>query len=324
MPKRKCMWGENKDNEVANAGMPGAAGEGPVSLTDAELITLEYYPPPPDLQLLVTTFYYFRCDEREIVDIQPAAVGAIIVFLKGQGNMYFDGRADPSHPVSLLAPATVAAPFEVEGPFHCIGAALSPLGWAVLTGLKADKYRDMLMNAVDHLGRDVSKMGDRVRSAYLAGEASPEQMCVDLSAFIATHVRPVNLRHARLIALVSQWLSKSYNPSIEELAEMSEYSVRQVQRLVERYFGVTPKMLIRKYRALRVAAHLQDPDTDDETIAELINLFYDQSHLIREIRLFAGRTPARLSDTEKPILKELLSMRNFREIKPNVAAIPDD
>lgn len=317
------MWGENNDSEAASSDATGAAGADAVILTDAELITLEYFPPPPDLKLLVTTFYYFRCDEREIVDIQPAAVGAIMIFLKGKGRMLFDGRADPSHPVSLMAPATVAAPFEVEGPFHCIGAALSPLGWAVLTGLRADKYRDMVVNAADYLGNDAAKLGDRLRKSYLAAEISPEQMCIDLSAFIATHVRPVNLRHARLMALVSQWLSASYNPSIEELAEMSDYSVRQVQRLVERYFGVTPKMLIRKYRALRVAAHLQDPNTDDETLAELMNLFYDQSHMIREIRLFAGRTPARLTDKEKPILKELLSMRNFREIKPSVAAIPD-
>lgn len=318
------MWGDSKDKMGAGMDLPGDTGGRSVSLTDAELITLDYYPPPPELQLLATTFYYFRCDERHIVDIQPAAVGAIMIFLRGKGHMLFDGRADQSYPVSLLAPATVAAPFEVEGPFHCVGAALSPLGWAVLTGLRADEHRDQLLDATGPLGADAGRLGDRLREAYLAGAITPEHMCTDLSAFIAGHVRPVNLRHARLIALVSQWLSASYNPSIEELAERSEYSVRQVQRLVERYFGVTPKMLIRKYRALRVAAHLQNPDTDDETIAELMNLFYDQSHMIREIRLFAGRTPARLTDSAKPILKELLAMRNFREIRPNVAAIPGD
>jgi hypothetical protein len=36
--------------------------------------------------------------------------------------------------------------------------------------------------------------------------------------------------------------------------------------------------------------------------------------MIREIRLFAGRTPARLTGEESPYLAEMLDLRNFREI----------
>ena len=81
---------------------------------------------------------------------------------------------------------------------------------------------------------------------------------------------------------------------------------------------------MRKYRALRVVALLNDPSTTDEQVAELLNYFYDQSHLIREVRTFSGRTPSRFGDDQAPILEQLLSVRNFREIKPNVAALPED
>ena len=40
--------------------------------------------------------------------------------------------------------------------------------------------------------------------------------------------------------------------------------------------------------------------------------FYDQSHLIREIGIFVGRTPSRLGGEDKPILNGLLDLRNFR------------
>jgi ubiquinone/menaquinone biosynthesis C-methylase UbiE len=43
--------------------------------------------------------------------------------------------------------------------------------------------------------------------------------------------------------------------------------------------------------------------------------FADQAHMIREIRMFAGRTPSRLVDEEKPYLTEMLDLRNFREIE---------
>ena len=297
---------------------------GPARLTDPGLITLDYIAPPPLLQLYVTTFYYFRCDEQQISDIQPAAVGSVIFFLKGKGKMLFANRAEPSFPVSLLAPFSYAVPFEVDGPFHCVGAALSPLGWACLTGLDAREHRDTMSDASQVFGPDILKLGERFRSAYADGSLTPSQLCGEAADFLVPHLKPLKPRHVLMMAQIHQWLSASFNPSLEELCETTGYSQRQVQRLVERYFGVTPKLLVRKYRALRVAALLQDPATDDIQAAELLNQFYDQSHLIREVRLFAGRTPARLGDSEKPILEHLLNVRNFREINPRVAGIPKD
>jgi len=299
-------------------------GQGPNALTDVGLITLDYIKPPPLLELYVTTFYYFRCDEPKINDIQPAAVGSVIFFLKGEGRMLFDERADPSHPVSLLAPFSFAVPFEVEGPLHCVGAALSPLGWACLTGLDASEHRDRMTDATGVFGNEIAALGDHLRAAYANGSKTPHELCGAVADFLVPHLKPLKPRHVLLLAQTHQWLSQSFNPSIDRLAETTGYSQRQLQRLVERYFGVTPKLLIRKYRALRVAALLQDPNTTADQADELFEQFYDQSHLIREIRLFAGRTPARLGDSQKPILEHLLDVRNFRDINPKVAGMPGE
>ena len=149
-------------------------------------------------------------------------------------------------------------------------------------------------------------------------------MCAEIATFIAARLKPINRRHDALLSRIRIWLSSSFDPPLEALIDGSGYSERQLQRLVVRYFGVTPKHLVRKYRALRVAALLQSPETSADQIAEITNLFYDQSHLIREIRLFAGRTPARLGDSEQPILEALLDLRNFREITPGLAPMPED
>ena len=65
---------------------------------------------------------------------------------------------------------------------------------------------------------------------------------------------------------------------------------------------------------MRAAGLLSLPMLTPEFEANVREAFYDQSHLIREIRLFAGRTPARLTDEESPYLAEMLDLRNFREI----------
>ena len=69
---------------------------------------------------------------------------------------------------------------------------------------------------------------------------------------------------------------------------------------------------------------LSRPDLTPDEIAAVEDHFYDQPHMIREIRLFAGRTPARIADPDTPFLSAMMDLRNFREKGPRLAPIPDD
>jgi AraC-like DNA-binding protein len=53
-----------------------------------------------------------------------------------------------------------------------------------------------------------------------------------------------------------------------------------------------PKMLARKYRALRAARALHSSGEDERAV--IVSAFYDQSHMIREIKHFAGQTPGQI------------------------------
>jgi AraC-like DNA-binding protein len=293
-------------------------------LIASEAMSLEYVPAPPDLQPYVTTFYLFRCDESVIRDIQPAAVGQLQIYLRGRGRMHYPhGRTDLSFPETLQGPTTVAAPFEVDGPFHAFGGALSALGWAALTGLRADRAADRLLDASAILGPDAAVLGRELRETYQAEPGTDGSRLAERAvAFIRPRLRPVPWKHMELIQRVPQWLGTGFNPPVEALHAMGGYSQRQVQRLVTRYFGSSPTLLARAYRATRVVALLSQPGVTDEQVAALTNEFYDQPHMIREIRQFAGRTPARLLAENDSILRQLLDVRNFREIKPNVAPLP--
>ncbi len=289
---------------------------GDASLTSAALITVDYIAPPPALAPFITTLYHFRCDEPWIRDIQPAAVGQLCLFPHGVGEMHFaDGYRDPNHPVGLLTPLSRAAPIVVKGPFHAFGAALSPVGWAALTGLHAGENRDRLLPAGSVLGPDIDVLGERLLGGYRDGTMAGSECALAIAAFIERHLQPLNRRHLELIAAVGRWLGASFNPEVSELAGTAGYSARQVQRLVEQYFGLTPRALARKYRALRAAALLSAPHLSMEDEAELAEAFFDQSHMIREIAHFVGRTPARLSDQTTPYLAEMIDQRNLRELK---------
>jgi AraC-like DNA-binding protein len=286
-----------------------------ISLTSAALIAVDYIDPPPAVAPLITTLYHFRCDEPVIRDIQPAAIGNLCLFPHGQGEMHFAaGHRDPNHPVGLMTPLSRATPIVVEGPFHAFGAALSPLGWAALTGLHAGRHRDRLLPAAQVLGPEIDMLGEQLLVAYRAGTMTGRECALAIGDFIGRTAKPVNPRHLELIAATARWLGGSFNPEVSDLAGVAGYSARQVQRLVEQYFGLTPRALARKYRALRAAALLSAPELSMESEAQIAEAFFDQSHLIREIAHFVGRTPARLSDNTTPYLAEMIDARNLREL----------
>jgi AraC-like DNA-binding protein len=289
------------------------------------LVSIEHYPAPARLQPFVTTLFTLRCDEAQISDVLPAAVGYLAILQSGAGTVHFvDGRCDATHRETLLTPSSAAAALELDGPWHMVAAALSPLGWAALTGLDAGKHADRAYDASEVLGADVAALGEHLRTLHRFAPEDGGALVAELAGFVAPRLRPLNPRHIALVGQVAEWISASFDPDLAELQRASGYSARQLQRLVERYFGTGPKQQARKFRALRVAALLQSDETSEERAAALINLFYDQSHLTREMRHFLGRTPARLAKAENSLLSEATALRNYREFRPNVARIPGD
>jgi AraC-like DNA-binding protein len=91
---------------------------------------------------------------------------------------------------------------------------------------------------------------------------------------------------------VDNWLSEPGYPDVDLLTDSTGLSLRQLERMTKRYYGMPPKKLARKYRALRAAQALAHGDSLDD--AGLGLAFYDQSHLIREVKQFTGLTPSQL------------------------------
>ena len=290
-------------------------GEVGFELTDGALIHVDYIAPPAAISDYVTTLYHFRCDEPLIRDIQPASIGHLAIFPHGKGEMQFRaGHRDPNHEVAVMTPLSTANPIIVDGPFHAVGAALTPLGWAALTGLHAGEHRDRLRDAGEILGPQATEVGQGLIAHYRAGTMTGRECALALGEFIGRSVKKINSRHAELIKVVNNWLGSSFNPELSDLLERAAYSERQVQRLTERYFGLSPQALARKYRALRAAALLSFPKLTPEFEAELGDAFFDQSHMIREINRFVGRTPARLKGPDNPYLSEMIAPTNLREL----------
>ncbi len=307
-------------------GIASAGGDGsyPEALDPSVPIRLSYLAPPPDLEPFVTTFFLFRCDAPLIRDIQPTSLGQVRVYLRGSGRIsYPDGRLLSSFPETIQGPTTSAVSFEMDGPAHMFGAALSALGWGALTGIPGHRANDRLLDMRAVLGEGAADFGEAARSLYRDDPAMDGEALVErAAAFIRPMLKPVPEAHAAVLRAVPAWLGSGFNPPLHELHARCDCSPRQVQRFIRQYYGSSPSHLVRAYRAVRVAALLSEPEVTDERVAELTEAFYDQPHMIREIRAFVGRTPARLLAESETVLRALVDVRNFRGIEPGVAPPP--
>jgi AraC-like DNA-binding protein len=300
-------------------------GGAPVSaqLTSVKNIQMQLIAPPPVAASLVTTFFRLRCDDNLIRDVQPSSLGIFAIMARGSGTLNFiDGGADPSCPLTLVTPTNAAATFVVDGPWDVFGAMLSPVGWASLTGWSAKKEGNRLHDAAKVLPPTLIARAQEVLHQW--DGLSNEEMRDKLSGALAASAAPLRESHLHFIRAISGWLSTSLSPDVGSLASLTGLSARQVQRLTERYFGLTPKALARKYRALRAAVLLSRPELSPDELMAIQDHFYDQSHMIREIRLFSGRTPARVADPDTPYLASFLRMRDFQGSSERMAPIPKD
>jgi len=102
--------------------------------------------------------------------------------------------------------------------------------------------------------------------------------------------------------------------SLAAFAESQGLSLRQLERVVRRDFGLTPKKVLRRARALDLAAQLCGVADDGEADAMMLR-YFDQSHLIREFAAFFGVTPREFRSRPRPLLTITLEQRQARRLE---------
>jgi len=283
--------------------------------TDA--FELTYFDPPPGLEHHVLTLFDLHYREEPVEDLHIGALGQLFLIVRGRLTADFGERVDVLEDGPVLMTAfDKATPYHATGPGWVLGASFNPYGWAALTGASVKDNRNRFIPAAELLGPDVNDLYDRVAPRLRSGEISPEQACMEVAEWIQPRFKPIPTPHEDVIDKTLAWLGTSLNPPVEELFAGFAYSRRQVERLVQRYFGVAPRALARKFRAIRAANLLAEPELTDEGEAEIAAAFTDQPHMIREIRTYCGYTPSRLGGSGHPLFIRLTNLQNLDRFRP--------
>ena len=271
-------------------------------------IQLDYVIPGADLAPYVTLFYRFRADVPRFVDTERADHAQLRFRLSpGDAGYHFpDGTEQAAATNHIMGPTTGAVRTYVDGPVHVFGMGLTPLGWATMIGNNASAMANRCLDADALFGPVVARAAMALQEAADA-EAMATTVAPLLRSLIGGHEDRPALAFVRA---VDTWLAGAFSPEIDDLAARTGLSRRQVERRCNAVYGAPPKLLARKYRALRAAVALASHDADIDTL--IGDGFYDQSHMIREIKHFTGLTPGQVRGEAAPLTQ--LTMEGRRAL----------
>ena len=251
--------------------------------------SFEFVPPPPDLAQYVNALYKLTYHDA-IDEVLPAYSAQLLVSAGPAGMADFgNGLVESYRYASMLGPLTTAHRVTMDEPTAIYGASISVYGWAALTGLPALESSNRHIDAVSGLGAEAGQAA--LALGRKSSRLSDTEVFDQLADIVRSRAEPLPRGHGQLIDATFRWLTSDFNPLIDDLYASLPYSERQVQRLVKQFFGLPPTRLKRQYRALRAAVILSDPNVSDSARDMVYAAFYDQAHLIREVKQFTGRTP---------------------------------
>lgn len=269
-------------------------------------VRLRYIVPPATVRAYIGSLYLFTVSVPNYADQTRADVPQLRFMLEGGGNYHFrDGTVMATPSVCLLGPTMGATRFVLDRPARVLGISLLPAGWIALHGGDADAMADRLGDMSAAKGGVLAALLDRLRP--LGDDI--DAMAAECWATLGPLMRPMRQATWDLLTAVDEWLMGDGSPRLEALVEATGLSPRQVARLTHRYYGAPPKLLARKYRALRCSAKIALDGTSWQQLCEEGG-FYDQSHFIREIKHFIGLTPHQLQ-TEPTAVAQLTLLRRL-------------
>lgn len=277
-------------------------------------IGLRYFAPAPDLRRHLSAYYVFRADLPHVSDVIRADMAQLRFMVSGLGSYGFaNGRCIAAPEITLLGPTTAATRFDVVGPVLVFGVGILPAGWAALVEEDASLFADSLVDAVDVFGGMLEDTLDAMRF-----DNRGSRMIAMVDAVMRGLLMNAVDAPYWFTSMTDRWLTEDASPSVDVLIREAGVSARQVERLARRIYGAPPKLLARKYRALRAATRFADAPGWADAAGDA---FYDQSHFIREFKHFNGQTPSQFQRAPTPVTRLTFARRKLIGSLPRLALV---
>ena len=212
------------------------------------------------------------------------------------------GELRPQWPFVAGGPTSYSTHFAVATT-RIWGLGLQPAGWAKFVDGDAC---DLANITVDGSSHPAFARFAAILPIVLSDE-DDETKAKRIDAHLLTQADRIVPREAQIFACQAALR----DPSIGDVGALQDrlgMSVKSLERFCRRYFGFTPKLLLRRQRFARSLAHFMlDPSLS--WIDALDGQYHDQAQFVREFREFMGMSPSIYAKTPHPIVQPIMRQR---------------
>lgn len=202
----------------------------------------------------------------------------------------------------LIGPSSSALRMTTRGG-TMMGVGITACGWASLGLPPANHVHNRIVPAASLLGDTA------IRRLVAAIDAMPDDdaLAATFDTFLAPLLHHENEAMPQIAALARLSVTDGIIRA-GDVAERMEILPSALLRLSQRYFGLTPKLLLRRARFLRSFLQMFMANAAGRTGA-IDSSYHDMSHYLRDANTFLGTTPRRFLHMATPVLKASIYTR---------------
>lgn len=257
-------------------------------------------PPPLQLCQYVQTIWIFEsasdASAGEVQRIVPDGHAELILhygdhFHEISESVSGNESATPLRQPRALFAGQISRPLILKPGAACgvIGIRFRPAGARALLGLAMHELTDRRLNMCDVWGCDSEFLLDSVHSAR-----APAQRVAAVATFLGCKLNDIGVAPDALVVSCVDFLQHSAGMmTIDELAAKANLSGRQLERRFLDHVGIPPRLLASIFRFRRVFASIEQGAVPSArwTDAALSAGYFDQAHMNRDFKRFAGLSP---------------------------------
>lgn len=268
-------------------------------------LDLKFFAPPDDLAPCFTTFYRMEvepidCDGVEDY-LQPEWANLRFFSPNGPHAKVADGAELDGCRFQATGPSSRPTYFKL-GRSRMWGIGLMPLGWARFIGAPAcDQINTITDGELNPVFAHFAPLADLLFDSP-ADDERERALLIDFFRALA----PMPKDAAR-ITQINQVMVDPYLLQVDEFAERTGFSKRTLERLCNRHFGFSPRLLLRRQRLMRTLAAFMLEGGSWTSVID--RHYHDQAHFVHEFHSFMGMTPSEYAAMEHPIMGAFMAER---------------
>lgn len=264
-----------------------------------------FFTPSHQFEGCFTTFYHMTLDVEnggELADYLQPEWGNIRFFAGGVPDASIGNSRASGVRFSATGPSSRPCHFRLKSS-RMWGIGLLPLGWARFIDMDA---RDVANTVCEGARHPAFEKFAGLTDTLCDTNASDEDQLAAIEQYMSRLMRP-NRDEPKIIRIHTALVEPSLS-SVDDLAKASGMSVRTLERMCRRYFGFTPKLLMRRQRFMRTLSawmlHGRKLWTD-----AMDDHYHDQAQFTREFHEFMTMNPSEYAALDHPILASFMEAR---------------